>query len=71
MADPEDLTITARWEWSVHDRPPSIHVVSPEATDAGTTRYSTPDWNRGRPTGFLEVDRLLNSLPIFRPAGIA
>lgn len=27
------------------------------------TRYSTPDWSAGRPTGYLEVDRLLNTLP--------
>lgn len=32
-----------------------------EATETGTTRYSTPDWHNGRPTGFLEVDRLLNT----------
>ena len=37
-----------------------------EATDAGTTRYSTPDWSAGRPTGWLEVDRLLNTLPDYR-----
>lgn len=42
-----------------------------EATDAGTTRYSTPDWSAGRPTGWLEVDRLLNSLPDYRTPGIA
>lgn len=28
----------------------------------GTTRYSTPDWNAGRPTGLLDVDRVLCSL---------
>ncbi len=32
-----------------------------ESTETGTTRYSTPDWAAGRPTGFLEVDRLLNT----------
>ena len=32
-----------------------------EATETGTTRYSTPDWHAGRPTGYLEVDRLLNT----------
>lgn len=42
-----------------------------EATEAGTTRYSTPDWNAGRPTGWLEVDRLLNSLPDYRTPGMA
>lgn len=34
------------------------------------TRYSTPDKAAGRPTGWLEVDRLLNSLPDYR-AGCA
>jgi hypothetical protein len=34
----------------------------------GTTRYSTPDWDAGRPTGYLEVDRLLNSLDDYRPS---
>jgi len=37
-----------------------------EATEVGTTRYSTPDWEGGRPTGWLEVDRLLNTLPDYR-----
>ena len=32
-----------------------------EDTETGTTRFSTPDWHAGRPTGFLEVDRLLNT----------
>ena len=40
------------------------------STDVGTTRYSTPDWNAGRPTGWLEVDRLLNSVPDFRIPGV-
>lgn len=35
------------------------------------TRYSTPSWKDGRPTGFTEVDRLLNQIPDRRPAGIA
>ena len=42
-----------------------------EAFEGGTTRYSTPDWSAGRPTGWLEVDRLLNSLPDHRTPGIA
>lgn len=33
--------------------------VLAQSFDGGTTRYSTPDWSAGRPTGFLEVDRLL------------
>lgn len=32
-----------------------------------TTRFSTPDKDAGRPTGYLDVDRLLNSLHDFRP----
>ncbi len=28
----------------------------------GTTRYSTPDWNAGRPTGLLDVDTALNGI---------
>jgi hypothetical protein len=45
--------------------------VIAQSFDGGFTRYSTPDWGNGRPTGFLEVDRLLNSLPDFRVPGIA
>lgn len=41
-----------------------------QSFDGGFTQYSTPDWERGRPTGFLEVDRLLNSLPDYRLFGI-
>lgn len=33
-----------------------------QGIDGGTTRYSTPDKAAGRPTGWLEVDRLLNVL---------
>jgi len=36
-------------------------------TDGGyTIRYSTPDWPKGRPTGFLEVDALLNQVTDYR-----
>ena len=53
------------------DRSGQSRDVIAQSMDGSFTRYSTPDWNRGRPTGFLEVDRMLNSLPVFRPAGIA
>lgn len=36
-----------------------------------TNRYSTPDWSNGRPTGWLEVDRLLNQLPDNRTPAVA
>lgn len=38
--------------------------------DGGTIRYSTPDPAAGRPTGYLDVDRLLNLLPDYRHPGI-
>ena len=34
--------------------------VIEQGFDGGSTRYSTPDWNAGRPTGYIEVDRILN-----------
>jgi hypothetical protein len=45
--------------------------VIAQSFDGGFTRYSTPDWSRGRPTGFLEVDRLLDTLPDYRVPGVA
>lgn len=39
--------------------------------EGGSTRYSTPDPAAGRPTGYIEVDRLLNSTGWRRPPGIA
>lgn len=37
--------------------------VIAQGFDGGFTRYSTPDKDAGRPTGWLEVDRLLDSMP--------
>lgn len=48
------------------DRSGNSRDVIAQSFDGATTRYSTPDWGRGRPTGYLEVDRLLNSLPDYR-----
>lgn len=39
----------------------SRDVIS-QAFDGATTRYSTPNKAEGRPTGWLDVDRLLNNL---------
>ncbi len=36
-----------------------------------TTRFSTPDKHARRPTGYLDVDRLLNSLPNYRHPAVA
>lgn len=41
-----------------------------QSFEGNYTRYSTPDKSAGRLTGYLEVDRLLNSLPDYR-LGIA
>lgn len=35
-------------------------VIS-EAFDGASTRYNTPDWDKGRPTGYIDVDKALNS----------
>ena len=37
--------------------------------DGGTTRYSTPDWAAGRPTGYLDIDAALNAERDFRYGG--
>lgn len=42
-------------------------VIS-QNVEGTVNRFSTPDKNAGRPTGYLDVDRLLNSLPDFRPS---
>lgn len=36
----------------------------------GSTRYALPDWDKGRPTGYIEPDRILNSLRDYRTGGI-
>jgi hypothetical protein len=40
----------------------SREVIS-QSVDGMTLRYSTPDKKAGRPTGYIEVDRLLNNVP--------
>lgn len=45
--------------------------VVAQSIDGSWTRYSTPDMAAGRPTGWTEVDRLLNSLADYRVPGIA
>ena len=52
-----------------HDSRVSRDTIS-VASEAGTTRNSTPDWPAGRFTGFTEVDRLISSAPDFRIPGI-
>ena len=45
--------------------------VVAQSSDGFYTRYSTPDRSMGRPTGYVEVDRLLNSAPQYRTPLVA
>lgn len=51
------------------DRSNVARDIISHSEDGTTYRYSTPAPDR--PTGFVEVDRLLNSLPNYRTPGIA
>lgn len=53
------------------DRSGQGRDVISQSFDGGITRYSTPDFARNRPTGFLEVDRLLSSLRDYRMTAVA
>jgi len=51
---------------AVADRSNVPRDIIATTSDGMSTRYSTPDKKAGRPTGYLEVDRLLNTLPDYR-----
>lgn len=52
--------------------PTDGNTYSTTNADLGiTVRESTADWARGRPTGWLDVDRQLNKVPDRRPRGMA
>lgn len=53
------------------DRSGQSRDVVMQSFDGGMTRYSSPNWAAGRPTGFLEVDRLLARVRENRVGGIA
>lgn len=53
------------------DRSGQGRDVISQSFDGGVTRYSTPDFARGRPTGYLEVDRLLTSVRDYRTTAVA
>jgi hypothetical protein len=55
---------------ALRDQSDSGRDVIAQGFDGGTTRFSTPDWDAGRPTGYIEVDRILNSFGR-TPPGIA
>lgn len=49
----------------------SRDIIWTTGPDGTGSRYSTPNWDEGRPTGYIDVDRYLNELDDYRPAGIA
>lgn len=53
------------------DRSGQGRDVIAQSFDGGMTRYSTPDLAKNRPTGFLEVDRLLCSIRDYRTLAVA
>lgn len=56
--------------WVASNAGNSRNVIG-QTTDGVTIRYSTPSWSQGRPTGYLEVDRLMDSLDDYRVPGVA
>lgn len=56
---------------AIADRSSVPREVIASSADGMTNRYSTPDKEQGRPTGYLEVDRLLSSLPDYRTPAVA
>lgn len=55
---------------AVAERSGMSRDIITQGIDGGTTRYSTPSFDDGRPTGWLEVDRLINAEPRRRIPGI-
>jgi hypothetical protein len=53
------------------DRSGQGRDVIAQSFDGGITRYSTPNMAQGRPTGFLEVDRLLSTVRDYRMTAVA
>lgn len=73
--EPPPLVIDACAEyvvsaWRASNAGNSRNVIG-QTSEGATIRYSTPNWSAGRPTGWLEVDRLLDSLDDYRLPGIA
>lgn len=46
---------------ALRDNSSASRDVISQGFEGGSTRYSTPDWAAGRPTGYIEVDSLLNA----------
>jgi hypothetical protein len=46
-------------------------IIGSTGANGVSYRYSTPDASAGRPTGYMEVDRLLNMAPNYRGVAVA
>lgn len=72
---PPETILRACAEYVTHvvtsQRSGTSRDVIAQSIEGTWTRYGTPDWSAGRPTGWNEVDRLLNSLPDYRCPGVA
>jgi hypothetical protein len=56
---------------AIADRSSVPREIIASSADGMTSRYSTPNKEQGRPTGYLEIDRLLNGLPDYRMPAVA
>lgn len=59
------------WHEATADATPDQGNMLSIATDVGVERRATPDWAAGRPTGWMDVDRILNALDDYRTPGLA
>lgn len=70
FAAPPDSLVEATLEYvrcrAMQGRSGVARDVIAQNVEGLTTRFSTPDKAAGRPTGYLDVDRLLNSLADLR-----
>lgn len=70
MTEPPKAILRACYEYvracAMADNSSVPRDVISQSGDGFTTRYSTPDWAKRRPTGYIEVDRLLNSVTQYR-----
>lgn len=73
--EPPPMLVAACRRWvlleATADATGTSRNVIGQSVDGSYVRYSTPDWSAGRPTGWLNVDRDLNSMRGDRPVLIA
>lgn len=75
LDSPDPIVLRACAEYcravAFSDRSGQGRDVIAQSFDGGFTRYSTPDFSKGRPTGYLEVDRLLSTVRDYRMTAVA